>query len=135
MTAENINAKQDEIIIEFSRLDDWFEKYEYLINLGQTLPDEYRASRIEQNQINGCQSQVWLKTEQKDDRVYYTADSDALITRGILALLLKVLNGQRQKDIKNCDLYFINKTGLASNLSPSRANGLSLIVKQMMKLD
>jgi cysteine desulfuration protein SufE len=129
----SINAIQDKIIEDFSRLDDWFDKYEYLIKTGRSLPCQDESLRIERNQINGCQSKVWLSAEPKDDKVYFAADSDALITRGILALLLRVLSGQSHQDIVACELYFIEQTGLAANLSPTRANGLASIVKQMKK--
>jgi cysteine desulfuration protein SufE len=128
-----INAIQNKIIDDFSRLDGWFDKYEYLIRTGQSLPCQDECLRIERNQINGCQSKVWLRAERKDDKVYFTADSDALITRGILALLLRVLSGQSHQDIAACELYFIKQTGLATNLSPTRANGLASIVKRMKK--
>jgi cysteine desulfuration protein SufE len=127
----NINVIQDRIIDEFSRLDGWFDKYEYLIGQGQYLTCHDKYLRLEQNQINGCQSKVWLIAERKDDKVYFAADSDALITKGILSLLLRVLSGQSHQDITTCELYFIEQTGLASNLSPTRANGLALIVKRM----
>jgi cysteine desulfuration protein SufE len=133
MVDMNINAIQDEIIDEFSQFEGWFDKYEHLIKMGLYLPYQEKDLKIEKNQINGCQSMVWLSAEQKDDRVYFTADSDAMITRGILALLLRVLSGQSQQDIVACELYFIKQTGLASNLSPSRSNGLSSIVKIMKK--
>ncbi|MHC4566091.1 MAG: SufE family protein [Planctomycetota bacterium] len=126
-----INAIQDRIIDEFCRLDGWFDKYEYLVKAGQYLPSQDKHLRIERNQIHGCQSKVWLRAERKDDKVYFTADSDALITKGILALLLRVLSGQPRRDIATCELYFIEQTGLASNLSPTRANGLASIVKRM----
>lgn len=129
----NINSIQDEIIEDFSRLDSWFDKYEYLIKQGQILSCSDKNLRVEQNQINGCQSRVWLVAERKEDKVYFTADSDALITKGVLALLLRVLSGQSHQDIVACKLYFIDQTGLASNLSPARANGLASIVKQMKK--
>ena len=131
----NINSIQDEIIEDFSRLDGWFDKYEYLINAGASLHGMEENLKTEDNQINGCQSQVWLFAEQAEDRVYFTADSEALITRGILALLLRVLNGQLRQDIEECDLYFIERTGLGSNLSPGRANGLASIVKRIKQLD
>jgi cysteine desulfuration protein SufE len=126
-----INAIQNKIIDDFSRLDGWFDKYEYLIKIGQSFPCQDKHLRIERNQINGCQSRVWLSAERKDGKVYFTADSDALITRGILALLLRVLSGQSHQDIAACELYFIKQTGLATNLSPTRANGLASIVKRM----
>jgi cysteine desulfuration protein SufE len=129
-----MNAIQDEIIDELSRCESWFDKYEYLVKIGQYLPGQKENLRTEQNQIGGCQSMVWLRAERRGDKVYYTADSDALITKGILTLLLRVLNGQSLQDIVDCELYFIEQTGLASNLSPSRANGLASIVKQMKRL-
>jgi cysteine desulfuration protein SufE len=127
----NINAIQARIIDDFAKLGNWFEKYEYLIKTGESLgcPDE--NLRSQPNQINGCQSKVWLSAEQRDGKVYFAADSDALITRGILALLLRVLSGQSHQDIASCELYFIKQTGLSSNLSPSRANGLASILKRM----
>lgn len=131
----SINTIQDQIIEDFSRLDGWFDKYEYLINAGQSLQGMEEYLRTEDNQINGCQSQVWLIAEQKDDKFYFTADSDALITRGLLALLMRILNGQSRQDIEKCDLYFIEQTGLGAHLSPSRANGLAYVVKQMKQLD
>lgn len=127
----NINAIQNKIIDDFSRLDGWFDKYEYLIGQGRLLCCDSKNLRNEWNQINGCQSKVWLRAERKDDKVYFAADSDALITKGILSLLLRVLSGQLHQDIATCELYFIEQTGLASNLSPTRANGLALIVKRM----
>jgi cysteine desulfuration protein SufE len=128
-----INAIQNSIIDEFSGLGDWFDKYEYLVRAGQYSPRQGKSLRIERNQIDGCQSRVWLSAERRGDNIYFAADSDALITKGVLALLLRVLNGQSREDIVACDLYFIEGTGLASNLSPSRANGLASIVKQMKK--
>jgi cysteine desulfuration protein SufE len=125
------NAIQDEIIDAFSQFDDWFDKYEYLVQVGQDLPPATSDLRMECNQIPGCQSVVWLRAKERDGKVYFSADSDAQITRGILALLLRVLSGQTQREITACELYFIQQTGLASHLSPSRANGLSSIVTQM----
>jgi cysteine desulfuration protein SufE len=129
----SINAIQDKIIDEFSQFEDWFDKYEYLVKVGQCLPYQDKELKIERNQINGCQSKVWLSAERKDNKVYFTADSDALITRGILALLLRVLSGQFHQDIVACELYFIKQIGLASNFSPTRASGLASIVRQMKK--
>jgi cysteine desulfuration protein SufE len=127
----NINAIQDKIIDDFSRLDGWFDKYAYLIGRGRVLCCDSKYLRVERNQINGCQSKVWLSAQRKDGKVYFAADSDALITKGILSLLLQVLSGQCHHDIATCDLYFIEQTGLSSNLSPARANGLASIVKRM----
>jgi cysteine desulfuration protein SufE len=128
-----INELQDEIVDEFSQFEDWFDKYEHLVKAGQTLPATRTGFRDAQNQISGCQSAVWLRTERKNGKVYFSADSDALITRGVLALLLRVLSGQPHQEIAACKLYFIHQTGLASNLSPSRANGLASIVAQMKR--
>ncbi|MFO7888739.1 MAG: SufE family protein [bacterium] len=130
----NINDIQDKIIKEFSGLNDWMDKYEYLITLGKTLKATDKDLRIEENQIPGCQSTVWVKAELKDNKITFSADSEALITRGIIALLLRVLNNQSPEDILNADLYFIEKIGLSSNLSPSRANGLASIVKILKSL-
>ncbi|MCH5335623.1 MAG: SufE family protein [Alistipes sp.] len=122
---------QDEIIAEFEMFDDWLDRYDYLIQLSDTLPvisDEHRTERY---MIEGCQSKVWVDAELRDGRVYYSADSDALITRGIVALLTRVFNGREPQEIVDLELYFIERTGLGENLSPTRANGLAAMVKQM----
>jgi len=126
-----INLIQDMIIEEFTKLDDWFDKYEYLISLGKKLEPLDEKLKNEENSISGCQSNVWIKAEIQDKKVNYLADSDSLIVKGMISLLLRVLNNQHPKDIVNTDLYFIDKIGLSSNLSPSRANGLMSIVKQI----
>ena len=129
--SKKINTIQDEIIEEFSQLNDWFDKYEYLINLGKFLEPLDEKLKSEENSISGCQSQVWIKAETRGERIHYLADSDSLITRGMISLLLRVLNNQFPEDIVNSDLYFIDKIDLNSNLSPARVNGLMSIVKQI----
>jgi len=126
-----INDIQDQIIKEFSGLHDWLDKYEYLITLGKSHYVSDEELKTDEHVISGCQSNVWLKTEIKNNKILFTADSDALITRGIISLLLRVLSNQTADDIIHADLYFIEKIGLASSLSPSRANGLAAIVKQI----
>jgi cysteine desulfuration protein SufE len=129
--SKKINTIQDEIIDEFSTLNDWFDKYEYLINRGKSLEPADEKLKSEENSISGCQSQVWIKAEMRDERIHYLADSDSLITKGMISLLLRVLNNQFPEDIVNSDLYFIDKIDLNSNLSPARVNGLMSIVKQI----
>lgn len=128
MTIEEI---QNEIIEEFSMFDEWMDKYEYLIELGRDLPQIDPKFKTNEYLINGCQSKVWLNAELKDEKIYFTADSDAIITKGIVALLIRVLNGRTPKEIMNADLFFIDKIGLSDNLSPTRSNGLLAMVKQM----
>ena len=129
--SKKINKIQDEIIEEFSTLNEWFDKYEYLINRGKSLGPLDEKLKSEENSISGCQSQVWIKAEMRDERIHYLADSDSLIIKGMISLLLRVLNNQFPEDIVNSDLYFIDKIGLNSNLSPVRVNGLMSIVKQI----
>lgn len=126
-----INEIQDEIIEEFSLFDDWMDKYQYLIDLSKNLPiidDKYKSDEY---LIKGCQSQVWLFAEKKDDKVVFTADSDAIITKGIISLLIRVLSNQTPQSILDCDLHFIEAIGLKENLSPTRSNGLLSMIKQM----
>jgi cysteine desulfuration protein SufE len=127
----NINKTQDEIINDFSKLNDWFDKYEFLIQLGKNLEPVDEEILTDENSINGCQSQLWLKADINNGKIHYFAYSDSLIVKGMLFLLLKVLNDNTPHDIIKSDLYFINKIGLTTNLSPSRANGLMNIVKQI----
>lgn len=122
---------QEQIIEEFSIFDEWLDKYEYLIELGNGLEPIDPGCRDEQHLIEGCQSRLWLDAELRDGRVYYSADSDAIITKGIVALLIRVLNGRTPRKILDMDLYFIDRIGLRENLSPTRANGLLSMVKQM----
>ena len=126
-----INEAQDEIIGEFSVFDEWLDKYEYLIELSGSLPAIGEEHRNEQFLIRGCQSRVWVDAELRDGKIYFTADSDALITKGIIALLIRVLSGRTPQEIVDSDLYFIDRIGLRENLSPTRANGLLAMIKQM----
>ena len=126
-----INEIQDEIIEEFSELDDWMDKYQLLIDLGneqEPLDEKYKT---DQNLIDGCQSRVWLQADYKDGLLYFTAESDALIVKGIVALLIRVLSGHTPQEILDADLYFIEQIGLREHLSPTRSNGLLAMVKQM----
>ena len=122
---------QDDIIEEFSIFDDWLDKYDYLISLGDTLPMIDASKRTEQYIIEGCQSRVWVAAELRDGKMYYSADSDAIITKGIIALLVRVMNGRTPADLLATDLYFIDRIGLRENLSPTRSNGLLAMIKQM----
>lgn len=126
-----INQIQDEIVEEFSEVDDWMDRYSMIIDLGNELPPIDAKYKTPEHLIEGCQSRVWLNAELRDGLVYYTADSDAIIVKGIIALLIKVLNGHTPREILDSDLYFIEKIGLAENLSPTRSNGLVAMVKQM----
>ncbi len=126
-----INEIQDEIIEEFSSFDDWMDKYQLLIDLGsdqEPLPEQYKT---EQNLIDGCQSRVWLQADYADGIINFTAESDALIVKGIVALLIRVLSGHTPQEILDADLYFISEIGLREHLSPTRSNGLLAMVKQM----
>ena len=126
-----INKIQDEVISEFEFFDDWMERYEYLIELGKTLPLIAEEYKTDDHIIKGCQSQVWLHADVKGDIIDFTADSDAVITKGIIALLIRVLSGQKAEEIAKTDLYFIDSIGLRDHLSPTRSNGLLSMVKQM----
>ena len=125
-----INEAQDEIIGEFSVFDEWLDKYEYLIELSGSLPAIGEEHRNEQFLIRGCQSRGWVDAELRDGKIYFTADSDAIITKGIIALLIRVLSGRTPQEIVDSDLYFIDRIGLRENLSPTRANGLLAMIKQ-----
>ncbi len=126
----NINEIQDEIIEEFSMFEDWMERYDYIIELGKSLPELDEKFKTDENLIKGCQSKVWLYAELKGDKIIFKADGDAILTKGIVALLLQVFSEQTPKDILNSELYFIDKIGLKEHLSPTRANGLVSMVKQ-----
>lgn len=128
MAQDNI---QDAIIEEFSMFDDWLDKYDYLISLSDTLPAMDSALRNEKNLIEGCQSRVWVSSEMRDGKMYYSADSDAIITKGIVALLVRVMSGRSAEEVATMELYFIDEIGLGENLSPTRSNGLRAMVKQM----
>jgi len=126
-----INELQNEIIEELSLFDDWMDKYNYLIELSNDLPKLAEEDRTEENLINGCQSNVWLKADWQDGNIHFTADSDAIITKGIIALLIRVLSGRTPREILDADLYFIDKIGLKENLSPTRSNGLVAMINQI----
>ncbi|MBS6458718.1 MAG: SufE family protein [Alistipes sp.] len=122
---------QDEIIEEFSIFEDWLDKYDYLISLSDSFPPIDPSHRTEKYLIEGCQSRVWIDARLEDGKVYYTADSDAIIVKGIIALLVRVMNGRTPQEIIDADLYFIEAIGLKENLSPTRGNGLLAAIKQM----
>ena len=122
---------QEQIIDDFSVFDEWLDKYNYLIELSRELPAINEKHRTEQYLIKGCQSRVWVDAELREGRVYFSADSDAIITKGIIALLIKVLNGRTPQEIIDTDLYFIDRIGLSENLSPTRSNGLLAMIRQM----
>lgn len=127
----SINEAQDEIIEEFSSLDDWMDRYQLLIDLGneqQPLPE---SEKTDTNLIPGCQSRLWLVCDEKEGKLFFRAESDALIVKGIVTLLINVLSGQKADDILHADLYFIEKIGLREHLSPTRSNGLLSMLKQM----
>ena len=126
-----INEIQDEIIDEFSGFDDWMDKYQLLIDLGNEQEPLDEKYKIESNLIDGCQSRVWLQADYVDGKINFTAESDALIVKGIVALLIRVLSGHTPQEILDADLYFIEKIGLKEHLSPTRSNGLLAMVKQM----
>ncbi len=125
------DAIQESIIEEFSIFDDWLDKYDYLISLSEELPAIDANKRTDKYLIEGCQSRVWVAAELRDGKVYYTADSDAIITKGIIALLIRVMNGRTPAEAAALDLYFIDAIGLGENLSPTRSNGLRAMIQQM----
>ena len=126
-----INEIQDQIIDEFTAFSDWMERYEYLIDMGRTLPPFNVAHKVPDFLIEGCQSKVWLYPSFDNGVITFTADSDALITRGIVALLVRVFSGRTPDEIVSADIYFIDRIGLKQNLSPTRSNGLLSMMKQM----
>ncbi len=126
-----IDQIQDEIIEEFSEVDDWMDRYAMIIDLGNALPPIDTKYKTPEHLIEGCQSRVWLNAEETDGHIHYTADSDAIIVKGIIALLIRVLNDHTPDEIVDAKLYFIDRIGLAENLSPTRSNGLLAMVKQM----
>jgi cysteine desulfuration protein SufE len=131
MSDMTINEIQDEIIEEFSGFDDWMDKYQLLIDLGGEQPPLDEKYKTEQNLIDGCQSRVWLQADYVDGKIHFTAESDALIVKGIVALLIRVLSDHTPQEILDADLYFIEEIGLKEHLSPTRSNGLLAMVKQM----
>jgi cysteine desulfuration protein SufE len=126
-----INEIQDQVVEEFSSFDDWIDKYNYLIDLGKTLPAIDVKYKTNDYIIEGCQSKVWLHPSFDNGIINFTADSDAIITRGIVALLVRILSGRTPEEIMKADLYFIDRIGLRQNLSPTRSNGLLSMVKQI----
>lgn len=128
MTIEEI---QDELIDEFSMFDDWMQRYEYMIELGKSLPLIDENLKTDDKLIKGCQSKVWLQSELKDEKIIFTADSDAIITKGIVAILVRVFSNQKPQSILDANTDFIDEIGLKEHLSPTRANGLVSMIKQM----
>lgn len=126
-----INDIQDQIIEEFTGLDDWMDRYALLIDLGNDLPAFPTEYRTDNNLIEGCQSKVWLQADMQEGKVHFQGDSDAILVKGIVALLIRVLDNQEPKDIIDADLYFIDRIGLKEHLSPTRSNGLLAMLKQM----
>lgn len=126
-----IKKIQEEIIDEFSMFDDWMQRYEYIIELGKTLPLINEKYKTEENIIKGCQSKVWVHGEEQDDKIVFTADSDAILTKGIIAILIRTFSNQKASDILAADTQFIDEIGLKEHLSPTRANGLVSMIKQI----
>lgn len=128
---QSIDQISSSIVEEFELFEDWMQKYDYLIELGKELPLIDEEYRTEEHLIKGCQSQVWLQAYSTDGKVYYKADSDAIITKGIISLLVRVLSGQKAEDIVQAELQFVDDIGLKEHLSPTRSNGLLAMIKQM----
>jgi cysteine desulfuration protein SufE len=128
---KSINELQDEVVEEFALFDDWMEKYEYIIDLGKDLPLIDEGKKTEDRLIHGCQSRVWVEAEMLNDRMCFTADSEAIITKGIISLLIRVLSNQTPENIVKSELYFIGKIGLQEHLSPTRANGLVGMINRL----
>ncbi len=128
---KTIKAIQDEIVDEFDMFEDWMQRYEYMIELGKSLPLIDAGHKTDENIIKGCQSKVWLHADLADGKVIFTADSDAIITKGIIAILVRALSNQAPKDILDADMSFIDEIGLKEHLSPTRANGLVSMIKQL----
>ncbi|MCP4552603.1 MAG: SufE family protein [Bacteroidetes bacterium] len=131
MEVESIRIVEDEIIEEFSHLEGWMDKYNYIIDMGKTIPVIDTKYKTESNLISGCQSKVWLYAEFRDGKVYFSADSEAVITKGLANLLIRIMNNQKPDTIINSDFFFIKKLGLKEHLSPNRSNGLMAMIKQM----
>ena len=127
----SIKEAQEEIIDEFSMFDDWMQRYEYIIDLGKNLPLIDEQYKTDDNIIKGCQSKVWLHADEDNGRVVFTADSDAILTKGIIAILIRVFSGHTPQEILDADTDFINEIGLKEHLSPTRANGLVSMIKQI----
>ena len=127
----SIKEIQEEIIEEFAMYEDWMQRYEYMIELGKSLPLIKEKYKTDDNLIKGCQSKVWVHAEMEDDKVVFTADSDAIITKGIIAILIRVFSNQHPRNIIEADTAFIDEIGLKEHLSPTRANGLVSMIKQL----
>jgi len=127
----SIKEIQDEIVDEFSMFDDWMQRYEYIIELGKNLPLIAEAAKTDDNLIKGCQSKVWLQGQQNEDKIVFTADSDAILTKGIIAILIRAFSNQKPADILNSEMDFIDEIGLKEHLSPTRANGLVSMIKNI----
>jgi len=131
-STNKVNSRQDEVIDEFDMFSDWMEKYEHIIELGKDLPNMEEEDKVDKNLIKGCQSRVWLSAKvNSKGEVIFSADSDAIITKGLVALMLHILSGSNASEIAAADLYFLEKIGLNEHLSPTRSNGLASMVKQM----
>ena len=129
-----INESQDQLIAEFEPYEDWFEKYEHLVKMGDQLPAMREELKSEDNTVSGCQSMLWMAAEKENGKLLYFADSDAKITRGIIAAVLRVVDRQAPQEIVEADFYFLEDIGFTYNLSPSRSNGLSAIIKRVREL-
>ncbi len=129
-----IAETEQEIVEEFEIFQDWMEKYEHIIGIGNSIPEIDKRFKDEAHEIKGCQSKVWLHAEVKDGRIYFTADSDAIITKGLIGLVIRVFTGHTPEEIVNANLDFIDKIGLHEHLSPTRSNGLNAMIKQI-KMD
>ena len=127
----SIQERQKEVIEEFEMFDDWMDKYEHLISLGKELPLIDESHKVEENIIKGCQSRVWLNAVIEEGKIHFTADSDAIITKGIISLMIRVLTDSTPDEIINSDLYFVDQIGMKEHLSPTRSNGLVSMIKQM----
>ena len=130
---ESIANIEDQIVEEFSVFDDWMDKYDYIIDIGKNLPPLEDTYKTDGNKVTGCQSQVWLTAEMKDGSLYYKADSDAIITKGLIALLIRVLSGHKPEEILDTKLDFLDKIGMKEHLSPTRSNGLVSMIAHMKK--
>jgi cysteine desulfuration protein SufE len=130
----SIEEREQELVEEFALYPDWMGRYEHIIELGETVPKIEEKYKNEDHLVRGCQSKVWLHSELKDNRIYYTADSEALITKGLVAMVVRILSGHTPEEIVNAPLTFLEKSGLHEHLSPSRSNGLAAVIKQA-KLD
>ncbi|WNJ19418.1 SufE family protein [Pontibacter sp. G13] len=126
-----IHTREEELMEEFSLFDDWMDKYQYIIELGQNLPEMSETDKNEDNRVHGCQSQVWLTADLDGDKVVYEADSDAIITKGLVGMLTRVLSGNTPQEILQAELKFVDQAGIREHLSPTRSNGLNSMIKKM----